>query len=93
MERSWRRVGELEEIEWRDSWRVFVKSQCEVVSGLTPDTTCRERLNPRPTQVRMSVNTKMEHRTLARALVITGTRVHLSESVSRKDSDHERKMF
>ena len=49
MERSWRRVGELEEIEWRDSWRVFVKSQCEVVSGLTPDTTCRERINPRPT--------------------------------------------
>ena len=39
----------------------------------------------------MSVNTKMEHRTLAWALVITGTRVHLSESVSRKDS--ERKMF
>ena len=33
----------------------------------------------------------MEHRTLARALVTTGTRVHLSESVSRKDS--ERKMF
>ena len=40
---------------------------------------------------RMSVNTKMEHRTLAWALVITGTRVHLSESVSRKD--FERKMF
>ena len=40
---------------------------------------------------RMSVNTKMEHRTLAWVLVITPTRVHLSESVSRKDS--ERKMF
>ena len=39
----------MEEIEWRDSWRVIVKSQCEVVSGLTPDTTCRERINPRPT--------------------------------------------
>ena len=40
---------------------------------------------------RMSVNTKMEHRTFAWVLVITPTRVHLSESVSRKDS--ERKMF
>ena len=40
---------------------------------------------------RMSVNTKMEHRTLAWVLVISGTRVHLSESMSRKDS--EWKMF
>ena len=39
----------------------------------------------------MSVNTKMEHRTLAWVLVITPTRVHLSESISRKDS--KRKMF
>ena len=37
----------------------------------------------------MSVNTKMEHRTLAWALVITGTRVYLSESVSRKDSERK----
>ena len=29
--------------------RVIVKSQCEVVTSLTPDTTCRERINPRPT--------------------------------------------
>ena len=40
---SWKRLnGETVE-------RVIVKSQCEVVSGLTPDTTCRERLNPRHT--------------------------------------------
>ena len=47
--------------------------------------TCQEEI------IWMSVNTKMEHRTLAWVLVITGTRVHLSESVSRKDS--ERKML
>ena len=42
---SWKRLnGETVE-------RVIVKSQCEVVSGLTPDTTCWERINPRPTSV------------------------------------------
>ena len=48
-------------------------------------------LDQSPRTSRMSVNTKMEHRTLAWVLVTTGTRVHLSESVSRKDSDRERK--
>ena len=33
--------------------------------------------------IRMSVNTKMEHRTLAWVLVITGTRVHFSESAGQ----------
>ena len=53
MRESWRGVGgELESwkrLNGETVERVIVKSQCEVVSGLTPDTTCRERINPRPT--------------------------------------------
>ena len=69
LERSWRRVREVVESEWR----VSSESYCEVkrstwrvsvVSGLTLDTTCWERINPHSTFWRSGQDLVSRHRVL-----------------------------